>query len=84
MLSTFVLAGRTARFIASMKTSDSFAALSKPQTVRAYTPSNPAGQISAVQSETIFSLKKMNIPRQKPAGPNGSVADGGNFTPKKG
>ena len=67
-----------------MKTSGSFAALSKPQTIRAYTPPNPAGQISAVQSETIFSLKKMNIPRQKLAGPNGSVADNSGFTPKKG
>lgn len=37
----------------------------------------------SVKNQTIFSLKKMNIPRQKPAGQNGSVADGGNFTSKK-
>ena len=38
----------------------------------------------SVKKQTIFSLKKMNIPRQKLADPNGSIADGGGFTPKKG
>ncbi len=38
----------------------------------------------SVKNQTIFSLKKMNIPHQKLADPNGSVADNSGFTPKKG
>ena len=38
----------------------------------------------SVKKQTICNLKKMNIPRQKPAGQNGSVADNSGFTPKKG
>ena len=38
----------------------------------------------SVKNQTICSLKKMNIPRQKPTGQNGSIADNSGFMPKKG
>lgn len=37
----------------------------------------------SVKKQTICSLKKMNIPRQKLAGPNGNVADGSGSIPKR-
>ena len=37
----------------------------------------------SVKNQTIFSLKKMDIPCQKLASPNRSIADGSGFMPKR-